>query len=107
MSAPAYAAAVAVAPLIHAYLSEHLAQAAARGEHHLASLPSVDSLAALIDVAFWTSLRREETFLPRISLASVDPDETPHPLLFERPLALDPAVLTRVAPAVERPGVHL
>src|SRR5581483_3746538 len=28
-------------------------------------------------------------------------------LFFERPLPLDPGVLTRVAPAVERPGIHL
>jgi hypothetical protein len=30
-----------------------------------------------------------------------------HPLLLERPLPLTPAALTRVAPAVERPGIHL
>jgi len=28
-------------------------------------------------------------------------------LLFERPLPLDPGLLTKVAPAVERPGIHL
>src|SRR5271156_1705699 len=45
--------------------------------------------------------------MPRISLAFLSPEQTTHPLLFERPLPLDPAALTRVAPAVERPGVHL
>jgi len=30
-----------------------------------------------------------------------------HPLIFERPLPLDPSALTRVSPAVERPGIHL
>ena len=29
------------------------------------------------------------------------------PLTFERPLRLDPVSLTRLAPAVERPGIHL
>ena len=31
----------------------------------------------------------------------------PQPLIFERPLALIPAVLTKLGPAVERPGIHL
>ena len=30
-----------------------------------------------------------------------------HPLILDRPLPVDPGALTRVAPAVERPGVHL
>jgi hypothetical protein len=107
MSDFAYAAASAVAPAIYAHLQHHLQLAAQRQERHLASLPSVETLAAMVDVAFWASLRREEGFLPRISLAAVAPHETPHPLLFDQPLPLDAAVLTRVAPAVERPGVHL
>jgi hypothetical protein len=40
-------------------------------------------------------------------LAFVTPQETPHPLVFERPVALDASLLTRLAPAVERPGIHL
>jgi hypothetical protein len=103
----AYAAAGTVAPAIHAHLAHHLQQAAQRRERNLASLPSVETLAAMVDVAFWASLRREEGYLPRISLAAISPDETPHPLHFEQPMPLDAAVLTRVAPAVERPGVHL
>jgi hypothetical protein len=107
MSQFAYAAATAVAPAIHAHLQHHLQLAAQRHERQVASLPSAETLAAMIDVAFWASLRREEGYLPRISLAAVSPDETPHPLLFDQPLPLDAAILTRVAPAVERPGVHL
>jgi hypothetical protein len=103
----AYAAARAVAPAIHAHLRHHLQLAAERHERNLSSLPSEETLAAMVDVAFWASLRREEGYLPRISLAAVTPGETPHPLHFDRPLPLDAAVLTRVAPAVERPGVHL
>src|SRR5688572_19199289 len=103
----AYVAARAVAPVVHAQLAQHLETAVQRGEHDLASLPPEQTLAAMIDVAFWTSLRREENYLPRISLASVRPDETPHPLRFDHPIPLDAAALTRVAPAVERPGVHL
>jgi len=103
----AYAAARAVAPAVHAHLRHHLELAVQRHERNLASLPSEDTLAAMVDVAFWASLRREEGYLSRISLAAVLPHETPHPLHFDSPLPLDAAVLTRIAPAVERPGVHL
>src|SRR6185503_16848266 len=78
-----------------------------RGEEHLASLPDAETIEAVIDAAFWASLRREEGYVPRISLAFLSPEEAVHPLMFERPLPLDPSALTRVALAVERPGIHL
>ncbi|MDP3910921.1 MAG: hypothetical protein Q8Q14_11080 [Gemmatimonadales bacterium] len=43
---------------------------------------------------------------PKISLAFLPPAKD-NALLFERPLPLDPSTLTRLAPAVERPGIHL
>ena len=62
----------------------------------------------LIDVAFWTSLRREEGYVPTISLALVPPEATPHPMLFARPLPLD---RRRRWPRSRRrssaPGIHL
>jgi hypothetical protein len=61
----------------------------------------------MIDAAFWASLRREEGYMPRISIAFLSPEEAIHPLVFERPLPLLPGPLTRVAPAVERQGIHL
>jgi hypothetical protein len=72
-----------------------------------APLPPVESIETLIGVAFWTSLRREEGYVPKISLALLPPDATPQPLHFERPLMLAPAALAKVAPAVERAGIHL
>jgi hypothetical protein len=50
---------------------------------------------------------RNPGYVPRISLVFLSPEEAVHPLVFERSLALAPGALTRVAPAVERPGVHL
>ncbi|MFL5383945.1 MAG: putative sensor domain DACNV-containing protein, partial [Longimicrobiaceae bacterium] len=44
---------------------------------------------------------------PRISLAWVPPGCGPHAMVFERALDADPRGLARVAPAVERPGIHL
>ena len=57
--------------------------------------------------AFWASLRREEGFVPRISLAFLPPDPARSPMRFEQPLALGAMALARLAPAVERPGIHL
>ena len=103
----AYAAAGSAAPAIHAHLLQHRDQGIQRGETGIASLPPDATIGRMIDAAFWASLRREEGYEPRISLAFLQPSETAHPLLFERPLPLDAAALTRVAPAVERPGIHL
>lgn len=69
--------------------------------------PSAADIEAVIDAAFWASLRREEGFVPRISLALLPPEAAGRPLTFARPLPLDPETLTRMAPAVDRPGIHL
>ena len=102
-----YAAARTVSPTVHAYFARRLAQARSEGREHLASLPPAEIVEAIIDAAFWASLRREEGYMPRISLAFLSPEESVHPLMFERTLALAAGALTRVAPAVDRPGVHL
>ena len=65
------------------------------------------AIAAIIDAAFWASLRREEGQAPKISLAFLPPEQARHPLMFASRLPLAPAVLSKVAPAVERPGIHL
>ena len=69
--------------------------------------PPATAIAAIIDAAFWASLRREEGASPRISLAFLPPERAKHTLLFATRLPLAPAVLAKVAPAVERPGIHL
>jgi hypothetical protein len=107
MNGQAYAAARAVAPKVHEYFARHLAEARQRGISPLASLPDIDEIGSMIDAAFWTSLRREEGYVPRISLAFLSPSEADHPLTLDRPLPLSAGALTRVAPAVERAGIHL
>src|SRR2546426_2599271 len=107
MKREAYAAARTVSPKVQAYFAHHHAEAMRRGQEHLASLPDAETIEAVIDAAFWASLRREEGYVPRISLALLSPEQAMHPLMFERPLPLDPGALTRVALAVERPGIHL
>jgi len=104
---PAYPAARLIAPKIQAYFVRARDAAAARGRTDLAALPDGETIEAIIEAAFWASLRREEGYVPRISIALLSRDASARPLLFERPLALRPALLTRVAPAVERAGIHL
>jgi hypothetical protein len=103
----AYPAARIVSPKVHAYFARQRAELSASDNRRLATLPDIAAIQAIVDAAFWASLRREESFIPRISLAFVSPEETKNALLLERPLPLDPGILTKVAPAVERPGIHL
>src|ERR1035437_3567708 len=107
MKREAYADARTVAPAVHAYSSRRLTQARLEGQDHLAALPAAETIEALIDAAFWASLRREEGYTPKISLAFLSPQDAIHPIVLERALVVAPGALTRVAPAVERPGIHL
>jgi sensor domain DACNV-containing protein len=88
-------------------VAERVREHFARHMDGAAAPPELRSIEALIDAGFWTSLRREEGYVPIVSLALVGPDETPAPLRFATPLPLSTPALARVAPAVERPGIHL
>ena len=72
-----------------------------------AEIPDATTIERIINAAFWASLRREEGREPTISLAYLPPDAAGTALFVERPLPLDPTNLTKLAPAVERPGIHL
>jgi hypothetical protein len=103
----AYPAGRAVAQRVQDHFMRHLASAAAGAGVLTAPLPDLAAIEEVIEAGFWTSLRREEVYVPKISIALLPPAYTTHPLLFERRLSLQPHVLARVAPAVERPGIHL
>jgi hypothetical protein len=107
MTEPSYPAAHAVAPKIQAHFARHLAAHGGLPVGTPPFAPDTRDIEALVDAAFWASLRREEGFVPRISLALVAPERAADPIRFARPLALAPVPLVRVAPAVERPGIHL
>src|SRR5262245_37654554 len=70
-------------------------------------LPDTRTIAALLDAGFWASLKREEGYEPEISLAFLPPGKAEHPMRLAAPLALRARALARLAPAVERPGIHL
>jgi hypothetical protein len=104
---PAYPAARLVADRVQAHFARHMAQARSRKREAVAPEPDARAIETIIDAAFWASLRREEGLTPKISLAWLPPDATSQPLTFAHRLALEAATLAKVAPAVERPGIHL
>jgi hypothetical protein len=106
MSGPLYPAARTFA----ARLEEHFARHATAGSHGPPAdtpLPDAGAIEALIDAGFWASLQREEGYAPEISLAFLPPERAVRPLMFAAPLPLGSRALARLAPAVERPGIHL
>ncbi|PAW94613.1 hypothetical protein CKK33_14385 [Mucilaginibacter sp. MD40] len=107
LSEPTYLPARIVAPKIEAHFTTH--QQAARGSNgdNVASAPQLEVIEAVIDVAFWASMRREEGRSPNISLALLQPSQSDKPLLFGEKLRLTPQNLIKLAPAVEQPGIHL
>ena len=97
MHRASYPPAAAVAQTIAEHFRKHSADRA----------PDAATIEKLINAAFWASLRREEGREPTISLAFVPREDVATGLFVERPLPLNPQTLTKLAPAVERPGIHL
>ena len=107
MTGPAYPAARIVAATVEDHFARHLAAVQRDGREDLAPLPDAEAIETIIDAAFWASLRREEGYSPKISLAFLPPEQAAQPLIFEQLLPLTPTALSHLAPAVERPGIHL
>jgi hypothetical protein len=106
MSTPLYAAARSSAAGLVDYFARHAATGQANPAAG-AGLPDVATVEALIDAGFWASLQREEGYAPEISLAYLPPERAVRPLMLAAPMPLGPRALARLAPAVERPGIHL
>jgi hypothetical protein len=77
------------------------------GQDGLAPQPDARSIAAIINATFWASFRPEEGRFPKISIAYLPLEQARLPMVFEHPLPLTAGVLTKLAPAVERPEIHL
>lgn len=107
MTELAYPAARVAAQRIVPHFARDLDSARERGQAELGPLPDLETMEAIIGAAFWASLRREEGYWPQISLAFVPPGQGRNVVRFEQPLPIRPEALVRVAPAVERPGIHL
>ena len=107
MNSPTYQAASVVAPIVEDHFARHLAEARRLGEDELAPQPDAESIAAIVNATFWASFRPEEGRFPKISLAYFPVEQARQPMVFAHPLPLNPGVLRKLAPAVERPEIHL
>ena len=107
MNGSAYPPGRLAAQKAHEYFSRYREQLPDTSRECIASVPSADVIEAVIDAAFWASLRREEGYMPRLSLAILDPEQARQPLLFENGLPLTPDSLAKVSPAVVRPCLHI
>lgn len=102
-----YQAARAVAETAARHFAHHVGKAGLQGVQGLATPPPAEVIEKILDIAFWSSLRREEGISPKISLAFLSPKQAKQPLLFRERLPLSAGILTKLAPGVERPGIHL
>ena len=102
-----YPAAGLVAPKVHDYFMRHRATIADIETGAMAPVPDAAVIESLINTTFWTSLRREEGYVPKLSLAYLPPVAHARAMHFEQPLRLSPSALAKVAPVVERAGIHL
>ena len=67
MALPAYAVARSVAPKVADHLRLHRAKAPELGGVAVVDLlPDAPVIEALVDAAFWASVRREEGYVPKI-----------------------------------------
>jgi hypothetical protein len=100
---PSYPAARAVARRLEA----RIAASPATFKSSTTPKPGSEAIEEIITKAFWASLRREEGQVPKISMAFLPPDQSLRPLIFNPHVRLEAELLARLAPAVERPGIHI
>ena len=104
---PAYPRGRLAAQKAHEYFSRYRDQLPDTSRERIASVPSADVIEAVIDAAFWASLRRQEGYVPRLSLAILDPEQARQPLWFANGFPPTPDNLAKVSPAGVRPGLHV
>ena len=108
MSDPAYPVARAVAADVRAHFERHIAAARRLGRREVADAPDVGVIESIIDAAFWaepaTRGRHDAEDLAGVPAAR--PRRSPADLRIA-PAASAPSALAKLAPAVERPGIHL
>src|SRR5215831_17110273 len=104
MTGPSYPAARIVAQRLEARIAS---SATLYKKLSGAPKPDATTIEEIITTAFWASLRREEGQVPKISVAFLPPEQSVRPLQFNPRVRLEPGLLARLAPAVEKPGIHI
>lgn len=106
ISEPTYLAAKMVSTEIREYFIRQY-EAGKRESSQAALIPDTYVIEAIIDTAFWASVRHEEGHTPKISIAYLPPMEGEHNLILNHPQRLIPQHLVKLSPAVIEPGIHL
>src|SRR5215510_2225799 len=101
---PSYPAARTVAERLEARIA---ASAIAFQNSGDAPRPDAATIEEIVTTAFWASLRHEEGHAPKISIAFLPPEQSVRPLKFDPRVRFDADLLVRIAPAVEKPGIHI
>ncbi|MFC3200086.1 putative sensor domain DACNV-containing protein [Parapedobacter deserti] len=104
ISEPTYLAAKLVSHRIVAHFEKQAGRLADSGWKYV---PDTATIEILIDTAFWASLRREEGYEPKISLAFAPPDRAGNSLVFQDRQRFTPGNLVKLSPAAVQPGIHL
>lgn len=107
MNQTTYQAAKTASKVLENHFKDLISIAIEKGEQKIASIPKRETIEAIINVAFWASLRKEEGRAPKISISFLSPEEADQPLLFGVRLPLNTNTLIKLAPGIERAGVHL
>ncbi len=102
-----YQAAKSVSQPIQDQFSKNILAAREGGSENIAPIPDKRVIEAMVDTIFWASMRREEGHSPKISVAYLPPELAGEPLLFAQRIPFYSYSLTKLAPGVERPGIHL
>ncbi|WP_134088237.1 putative sensor domain DACNV-containing protein [Olivibacter sp. XZL3] len=105
ISESTYLAAKMISGTLEQYFAEQVAgQINVTGN---AYFPKANIIESIIDSAFWASLRREEGYSPKISIALMAPGTVSHPIRFANPVRFTPYNLVKLSPAVIQPSIHL
>ncbi|WP_234461969.1 putative sensor domain DACNV-containing protein [Pedobacter segetis] len=107
MNQNTYQAAKTASVVLENHFKDLIRVAIEKGEQKIASIPKQQNIEAIINVAFWASLRKEEGRSPKISISFLSPEEAEQPLLFGVRLPFNTNTLVKLAPGIERAGVHL
>lgn len=105
ISEPTYLAAKMVSSALEGHFAQQILSGTGAKKNPLA--PDQFVIEGIIDSAFWASLRHEEGYVPKISLAFLPPTVGEDNLIFSDTQRLTPHNLVKLSPAVIRPGVHL
>ncbi len=107
MNNSTYQEAKSASTYLEAHFKNLITSALEKGEQKVAPAPDSATIEGIINVAFWASLRKEEGQSPKISIAFLSPEEAEQPLSFGVRLPFNTDTIVKLAPGIERPGVHL